>query len=82
MKTQSTFMEVDQFWRKFVETAIPPTAPQNQLVEMRKAFTTGFWMCLNEMLLKAGEQDEDLDVMALELWRQDTQRSMERICSL
>lgn len=75
-------MEVDRAWRKFVETSMSPNASQQQLVEMRKSFVSGFWFCLNEMLLRVGDQDEDLDVEALELWRQDTDKTFKEICEL
>lgn len=79
MKSQSTFKEVDIYWRAFVKTAMPPGVSDLQLTEMRKAFISGFWTCLNEMLLSVGEQDEDLDVEALELWRQDTDKAFKEL---
>lgn len=76
-KPQSTFKEVDIYWRSFVRTAIPPGATDHQLSEMRKAFASV--LASMKCCLASSLKPEALDVEALELWRKDTDKAFKEL---
>lgn len=57
-----TFFEI---WKSYRQRVLPPTAPEVQVIETRRAFYAGAWAILNHLsdLMSAGEDvtDEDLD---------------------
>lgn len=71
-----------QMWESFRDKVIPPTAPQIQVDEMRRAFYAGAWVTLTAVQ-RIGENDitEDAGIVYLEALKKEGEEFYQRVLS-